>query len=219
MSEYLRLIEHEIHIAALLFMCIIYTIRILWLFRFKPGMERGFPRGSPSHATALSLFTIARPWSIQKYRRTKTFYAEFAIFHIGAAIAICITFIIPYWPGLLGIGAVVWPMQTILMAAFVVGVSRLYRRISDESLRMISTWDDYFALIMMNVFFVISTVAISNNSDGYNRSILIYFLVATFFHLYVPFSKIFHYLYYPFVRFYLGKTMAHRGIHVGIHRQ
>jgi hypothetical protein len=29
----------------------------------------------------------------------------------------------------------------------------------------------------------------------------------------VPFSKISHYLYYPFTRYYLGKTLGRRGVY------
>jgi hypothetical protein len=28
----------------------------------------------------------------------------------------------------------------------------------------------------------------------------------------VPFSKISHYLYYPFMRYYLGRTLGYRGV-------
>jgi hypothetical protein len=42
---------------------------------------------------------------------------------------------------------------------------------------------------------------------------LIYFVLTAFFLIYVPFSKISHYLYYPFTRYYFGKTMGHRGIY------
>jgi hypothetical protein len=43
-------------------------------------------------------------------------------------------------------------------------------------------------------------------------NIMVVFLYTTsFFLIYVPFSKISHYLYYPFIRWYLGKTLGHRG--------
>jgi hypothetical protein len=29
----------------------------------------------------------------------------------------------------------------------------------------------------------------------------------------VPFSKISHYLYYPFTRYYLGKSLGYRGVY------
>jgi hypothetical protein len=36
--------------------------------------------------------------------------------------------------------------------------------------------------------------------------------MTTLFLIYVPFSKISHYLYYPFSRYFMGKTMGHRGV-------
>lgn len=139
------------------------------------------------------------------------FYVQFVIFHIGAAAAISVTFIIPHCPKFLAVDAVVRLLQTILTAAFLAGAARLYRRLSDPSLRQISTWDDYFALVMMNVFYVLTVAAISSRCGGCKWIVPALFLVAAFFHVYVPFSKIVHYLYYPFVRYYLGRTMAHRG--------
>jgi hypothetical protein len=38
-------------------------------------------------------------------------------------------------------------------------------------------------------------------------------MLTAFFLVYVPFSKISHYLYYPFTRFYFGKTMGYRGVY------
>ncbi len=45
-----------------------------------------------------------------------------------------------------------------------------------------------------------------------SKWILVLFLAWTsFFLIYVPFSKISHYLYYPFTRYWIGKTLGHRG--------
>ena len=40
-----------------------------------------------------------------------------------------------------------------------------------------------------------------------------YFIMTAFFLMYVPFSKISHYVYYPFTRYYFGKTMGYRGVY------
>jgi hypothetical protein len=39
----------------------------------------------------------------------------------------------------------------------------------------------------------------------------VFLLATSFFLVYVPFSKISHYLYYPFTRYWLGKALGHRG--------
>jgi hypothetical protein len=41
--------------------------------------------------------------------------------------------------------------------------------------------------------------------------VVAYLYLTSFFLLYVPFSKISHYLYYPFTRWWLGKALGHRG--------
>ena len=43
--------------------------------------------------------------------------------------------------------------------------------------------------------------------------VVTYFIMTAFFLMYVPFSKISHYLYYPFTRYYFGKTMGYRGVY------
>jgi hypothetical protein len=44
--------------------------------------------------------------------------------------------------------------------------------------------------------------------DGYQ---IAYLYLTSFFLLYVPFSKISHYLYYPFTRWWIGRALGHRG--------
>ncbi|OPY06136.1 MAG: hypothetical protein A4E66_02291 [Syntrophus sp. PtaB.Bin001] len=212
MSEYLSVLEHEIHIAALFFMCSAYVVRILWLFKFKFGLERSIPAKYHSRAVAASLLTVAKPWTIEKNRKTPMFYIQFAIFHLGAAAAIGMTFILPYWPEILKIHFVERVLQIILAAAFIIGLARLYRRIFDPVLRLISTPDDYFALVMMIAFYAVGLSVVSNRYGASDGILVTFFLMTAFFHLYVPFSKIIHYLYYPFTRYYLGETMVHRGI-------
>jgi hypothetical protein len=42
-----------------------------------------------------------------------------------------------------------------------------------------------------------------------------FFILTAFFLIYVPFSKISHYLYYPFSRIFLGRTLGRRGVWPG----
>jgi hypothetical protein len=189
MSELLRILENEIQIAALSFLGIVYIIRLIWLFRFAYHKERTFPKGSTKAGIIYSMMNVAMPWAMESVRKKPGFYAQFAIFHVGVAAAISATFIIPYWPDFFKIKAVVILFQVSVGAALVVGLTRLFRRISNPSVRLISSLDDYASLILMILFFVLTA-----------------FLI-----VYVPFSKIGHYLYYPFTRYFLGKTMGHRG--------
>jgi len=212
MSNFLRILESEVQIAALIFMGTVYIFRLIWMFKFKSPKERTLPEGSERAGIAYSLINVAMPWAMESTRKKPGFYAQFVIFHIGVAAAISATFIIPYWPELFKIKAVVWFFQLIIGAAFIVGLMRLYRRITNPSVRLISTLDDYLSLILMILFFAAGFLAVPNKYQKAEWTLVLFFGLTAFFLIYVPFSKICHYLYYPFTRFFLGKTLGHRGV-------
>ena len=62
--------------------------------------------------------------------------------------------------------------------------------------------------------FFFGVLAVPNDITGgiVEWHLLTFFMLTAFFLIYVPFSKISHYLYYPFTRYYLGKTMGYRGV-------
>ena len=98
MPESLRLFENEAQVAALAIMALLYIFRLVWLFRFKAPQERTPPRGSARRGIAYSLASIAMPWTMQSAVKHKQVYAEFVIFHLGIAVTIAATFVIPYAP-------------------------------------------------------------------------------------------------------------------------
>ncbi len=211
MSSFLRLLENEVQIFALSFLVIVYILRILWLQRFKSGRERTFSVGHERSGIIHSMLNIAMPWAMESYRKNPGFYLQFVIFHLGIAAAIGATFIIPYWPEFLRAKIIFWIFRTIIASAFIVGVLRLYRRVAKPAIRLISSWDDYFSLVMLILYFTVSFLALSNDYEKGEWPLILFFSLTAFFLIYVPFSKIGHYLYYPFTRFFLGRTMGHRG--------
>jgi nitrate reductase gamma subunit len=210
-SESLKLLENEVQVAALLFMGVVYVFRFIWIFRFQSQRERTYPAGSEASGIGYSLMNIAMPWAMESTRKNPAFYAQFVVFHLGVIAAIAATFIIPYAPGLLEVKAVVRLFQTILSAACLAGVLRFIRRLRNPAIRLISTADDYFSLLLMIVFFAAGVLAVPNDYRRAEWPLVIFFGLTAFFLIYVPFSKICHYLYYPFTRFFLGRTLGHRG--------
>jgi nitrate reductase gamma subunit len=84
---------------------------------------------------------------------------------------------------------------------------------ADKYLRAISSPDDYFSLLMLICWFLFSALAAPNHPQSGEVCLIAYFLLTAFFLVYVPFSKISHYLYYPLARWYLGRTLGHRGVY------
>jgi hypothetical protein len=212
MNTLLRFFENELQIACLAFMAAVYMARLAWIFRFKTRRDLTFAAGDDRAGAGYSLMNIAMPGAMESTRKRPFFYAQFVVFHLGVAAGIAGTFIIPYAPGLFEHPALVLLFQAVLAAAFVVGLVRLARRLTNPVLRTVSSPDDYFALVLLVLWFAAGVLAMPNRPERGEVPLLAYFGLTAFFLVYVPFSKICHYLYYPFTRYYLGRSLGHRGV-------
>lgn len=217
MSEALQFAETTLQEGALIFMALVYTLRLRWIFkRFPAGKERqgstGNPNTTPKKGFLYSWAIIGMPWVMESSRTKPITYGMFVIFHVGVVVAIAESFIIPYAPGFLAANPwLTTVIQVSCGAACVVGVLRFIRRVSDKGMRAISSPDDYFSLLLLTVWFAFAALAGSNNAAAGEGILLTYFWMTAFFLVYVPFSKISHYLYYPITRYYFGKSMGNRG--------
>jgi nitrate reductase gamma subunit len=208
-----------IHWIALAVMALVYTLRLRWLFSFKAGKDKSAP-GNPQQSNAKagarhSLLNVFMPWGMESTRKNLSFYVTFVLFHLGVVAGIGLAFLSTVAQGFLRHPVVFWVTEALLMAAFLIGVYRIFRRIFKPVMRLISTPDDYFSLAMLTTWFglgVITEAYIYGIPAFQNELILVaYLLLTSFFLLYVPFSKISHYLYYPFTRIWIGRALGHRG--------
>lgn len=218
MSDLLHFAEHSLQEMALAIMALVYITRLIWLTRFMAGRERQAPTGvgstKPRKAIIYSWANIAIPWAMESSREKAFLYIQFAVFHLGVTAAIVLSFIIPYGYGETPLPSILATVfQIIIGAAFLVGVIRIIRRIANKYVRAISTPDDHFSLWFLTVWFGISFLAVPNDLSRGEIILILYFFQTAFFLIYVPFSKISHYLYYPFTRYYLGKTLGRRGVY------
>lgn len=212
MSPLLQFVEDRLQIAALMFMASVYVIRVFWLFHFRAVRERAVPEGRASAGAGYSMANIARPWAMESTRTRPLIYLQFVVFHLGVTAAIAATFIIPYAPQWLAPRGRVIAFQALMGAAFVVAVFRLIRRLRRPALRLVSTPDDYAAIILMMAYFILGILAVPNRPDRGEGPMIVFFILTAFFLVVVPFSKISHYLYYPFTRIILGRTLGRRGV-------
>jgi nitrate reductase gamma subunit len=216
-SALLHFVSHRLQEVALVFMAVVYSIRLYWLFHFKAGRDRQGRTGrlstSPRRGALYSIANIAMPWEMESSRKNLFFWVQFVMFHVGVVAAITLSFVIPYAPGILKYEVVVWAFQIFIAAAFLVGCYRIVRRVVDPIMRAISTPDDYFSVLLLTVWFFFAGMSAPNNSTQGEGILITFFFVTAFFLIYVPFSKISHYLYYPIARYYLGRTLGYRGVY------
>lgn len=215
-SNVLHFAEYRLQEVALGFMALVYITRIIWFLRFNAGRERQAPTGNGNTTVTKGVLyswaNIAMPWAMESTRTKPFLYGQFVLFHLGVTAAIGLSFAIPYFPGVLEVPAVVLLLRIIIGGAFLVGVLRIVRRVRDPYLRAISTPDDHFSLWLLTVWFFFAFLAVPNSTAMGEWHLLTYFILTAFFLVYVPFSKISHYLYYPFTRYYIGKTLGYRGV-------
>ncbi len=214
MDEFLKILEDQVQIFALSIMAIVYISKVIWIMRFKPFVEKTPAKGNHRAGIIYSFSTIAMPWSMESSSKKPYKYVEFALFHLGVLAAIVISFIIPYWPQVMESAVAVIPARTIIGLALIAGLIRIVRRIAFASMRAISSPDDYFSLFLLEIWLFFAFWAAAN--DNY-WMLVGFFALTAFFLIYVPFSKISHYLLWPFSRYYLGKHLGHRGVYPKIH--
>jgi nitrate reductase gamma subunit len=219
-SALLHFTKHTLHELALITMVVVYTIRLVWFFRWKPGKERqpttnkqAAPDVSRRKGILYSWGIIGMPWVMESSRTKLLLYAQFVLFHLGVVAAITLAFGLSMFPRLFEPAGVVTAFRVFIGAAFLIGVMRIIRRLTSPMMRAISSPDDHFSLWLLTVWFFFAFLAAPNNTAGGEWHMITFFILSSFFLVYVPFSKISHYLYYPFTRMWFGKSMGYRGVY------
>jgi hypothetical protein len=204
-TEFERL-THEIGTVILI---LLYVARLAALFRRRLAHDiASNARGDIAKGVVEALFIIVTPWRMESTRKHWTRYVEFVVFHLGVFVNIVISFIIAYAPNALTVPARSVALA-LLGASFIAGGARLYRRANRPEMRIISSPDDYVAMVMVLLFLFTGLLALL----GWQPGIITYFVIAALFLVYEPFSKIRHYIYYPFARYFYGATFGKRGVY------
>lgn len=207
-SSFTSVLMDQVQLVALAFMAVVYVVKVRWLLRFKAAAERTPPRGSQARGVRFAMATIAMPWELPSTRTHWVRWVEFAVFHVGVAAAIGLTFVMPYWPRAVQAPAAVLGLQLIFAAAATAALSRLWRRVTRPEMRLITSPDDFFSLVLLAAWLIAGILAAPQRSEP---ALIAFFGLTAFFLVYVPFSKISHYIYWPFIRYYVGKHLGHRG--------
>lgn len=205
-----KMLMNQLHYGALVFMVVAYAIKIKQLLN-KPAISEGTPaRGDHALAIRYAYMTLAMPWEIEGQKKNMFHYVEFVFFHLAMAAGIGFAFVTPMAHEMMKNPIVAYFFMGIFALGFLFGLFRLIRRIVVAEMRVISSPDDYFCLLLL-VLWMFAGVMAAPLKDA--TWLFVYFGLASFFLVYVPFSKISHYVYYPFIRFYIGKHFGHRGVY------
>ena len=98
--------------------------------------------------------------------------------------------------------------SVLIAPAILIGFVKLGRRVIRREMCIISTPDDYFSLAAVEIFLLAAVMALMTSVPFWRVA---YFLVTAAFLLYLPFSKVSHYIYF-FARFIMGNRYGWRGV-------
>jgi nitrate reductase gamma subunit len=209
LSPFSQFLVHRLHYAAFCFMVVLYAVKIRQLLAKPLAQEGTPPRGDHAGGVRYSYALLATPWEMESQRRHWYRYLEFALFHLCMAVAIGVAFVMPFLHEAMATPAVVRGLEVAFGLGTLLGVSRLVRRLSNPLVRLVSSPDDYFCILLLTVWVASGVLCAAQTSES---ALVVYFSLATFFLFYVPFSKISHYVYWFFVRYYVGRHFGHRGV-------
>ena len=207
-NHILNFVEYDLQIIALSWLVIVYTYKAIQLSRLPMPWEKGEKRGQVGRGVLHSYGSIFMPWSMESSRKNKWRWLFFGLYHIAALVAIVNTFTYPFAPSFMTSGVRIL-FSVLIAPAILIGFIKLANRIRDPALRLVSTPDDYFSLVTMQFFFFFAIMALLTDGTGWRMA---YFLITAFFLFYVPFSKISHYIYFFFARFFTGMRYGWRGV-------
>ncbi len=215
-SRALWILQEPIQYVCLGWMATLYAIKISQLLKKPFPPEKAEHKGDRVAGAIHSLTNVLRPWDMESTSKHLYFYAEFIVFHIAVALTIGSTFFIPLMPWVMT--ALVTKVIMVFMGlAFLIGIRRIIRRMTVPEIKIITTFDDMFAIILMTTFFIVGFITMNQwlaaGAKPIDTTMMwIFFLMTTFFLLYVPFSKISHYVLYPFGRINFGMIFGGRGV-------
>lgn len=200
--------QYELQVVALAWLAVWYAIKIYKVARLPMTWERGMPKGNAATGVLSSYAAIFLPWLMESSKKHFWRWVEYAAYHIGALIAILNTFTTPFLPGLM-----IQPVRIIFGALIIpaigLGLVKIIRRVVTPEMRAINTFEDYFALVAVEIFLFLAVMALFINSPMWRT---LYFFFTAAFLFYLPFSKISHYIYVLFAGVVTGSRYGWRGV-------
>jgi hypothetical protein len=199
--------QELVHLIATPITVLLYALRLGYLLRRRAVKDCSpNPRGEIGKGIRDAFLTLVMPWKMESTRRHWTYYLVFVAFHIGLLFNISLAYLITYASGMMT-GPVRQGFTVFIAIGLLAGLVRFLRRLFLPEMRIISSADDYFSLFMVLLYNAAGIWILQGSAWGSYA----YFAVVFLFLVYEPFSKMNHYIYYPFARYFYGIETARKG--------
>jgi hypothetical protein len=168
-------------------------------------IDQSNPKGSPGLGVGYALTIGMAPWAKESTRRHWLAYMRGVAFHGGIFLGLG-TLLVSPWLHLLSAG-----LRTALAVATasgtILGVIGFIARLVEVNLRILSTLDDYLAVLLVSLFLAAATATLLN--PAYR---IAFYFVSSLMLVYAPLGKIRHCIYYAFSRIFFGQFIGRRAV-------
>ncbi len=185
---------------------VIGVIAVLVATQRRPyNAELAPVKGSPARGVLYAFTLGMAPWAKDSARIHWVAYLRGIIFHLGIFVGAAYLVATP-WLALMP-----EPLRLSLAALFAVGallgLAGFGIRLADHAMRLLSTPDDYFALALTTLF--LASGAISAVQVDYLPT---FWIISGITLAYAPFGKLRHFIYFFYVRVFIGLTFGRRSV-------
>jgi nitrate reductase gamma subunit len=162
-------------------------------------------KGSPSQGLLWAFTLGLAPWAKESVRIHWLAYVRGIIFHLVIFLSAAYLIATPW------LAQIPETLRLILATLFgigaLLGLAGFFIRIVDPIMRFLSTPDDYFALALTTLF--LASAAMSAYITEYLPA---FWVISGITMAYVPFGKLRHFIYFFYVRVFLGLTFGRRSV-------
>lgn len=162
-------------------------------------------KGSPAQGVLWAFTLGLAPWAKDSVRIHWIAYIRGIIFHLVIFLSVAYLIATPW------LAQMPEPLRFALAVLFgtgaLLGLAGFWIRIYDPVMKVLSTPDDYFALALTTLF--LASAAMSAYIIEYLPA---FWIIAGITLAYAPFGKLRHFIYFFFVRIFLGLAFGRRSV-------
>jgi nitrate reductase gamma subunit len=188
-----------------LFCIVTLTVILIRTFSFGQKPTYAHPRGSSFSGVVYALGWGMLPWEKESASQHLWTYAGGILYHLGILVTLLFLSTV-----LLGISlpATFLLIERILLTiGLISGVTLLIKRVSKPSMRALSSGDDYWANVLVDLL-LLSALA----STFTEKALIPFLIIAIVTFIYLPFGKLRHCVFFFYSRILFGDFFGRRGI-------
>jgi nitrate reductase gamma subunit len=192
-------------VASVLSCAVALAVILLRTFAFgqKPTYAR--PHGSSFSGVVYALGWGMLPWEKESASQHLWTYAGGILYHLGILVTLLFLAIV-----LLGISlsaTFLLVTKILLVIGLISGVTLLIKRVSKPSMRALSSGDDYWANVLVDLLLLTALMA-----TFYEKMVLLFLIIAMVTFIYLPFGKLRHCVFFFYSRILFGDFFGRRGV-------